>query len=395
MKFTIERKRLLDACKKVMKVTASSANNVLPELSGILLEADADNRVIKLTGTDLTVSMMMKLKDVDVTDSGAIVIPASLFTGMLGAMTDETAAVMVNETALMLQCGNPIFHMTVMNAENFPAVAIAYPDNTVCVSGLTLITKQTAASTEKTDNPSYNGVQVRFSPAQTTAVSTDGVRFMKSKGDNIADGQLDVFIPERSLKLVCGMVKEKDDVYIGKTDRCAIFMTETFVFTTRLTDGSLSNVENLIEKVAPKYKAEVDAKEFYQAVDSCMVMVYNVDSCVNLTITAKALVLSVINENGNLEACVSVQSATDMEGKIFHYNPKLILDFIKSCSGTVSVEITETGILKLISGITVYIISGRRPAKIKEKKPAENTDKTETTVKSKTKKGKTAKKVAA
>jgi DNA polymerase-3 subunit beta len=368
MKFKVERKRLYDACRKVIRATASAKNT--PELTGILLEADG--RTLRLTATDLTVTMMMKLKDVDIRESGRIVIPA-VFTEMLGAMTGDTAEVTVRDSVVRLQCGAgfPIFRAPAMNAEQFPNVGIAFPETTICVQGIALIARQGAfVASERHDNPSFQGVQMRFAPDITTAASSDGIRFVRTKGDRIADGSLDLFIPERALKILCGIVRAGDELFIGAANNCAVFMTNELVFTARLTNGDLSNVESVIEKIVPAYSADVDSKAFAQAVDSCILMTQNADQCVNITLTGNSLMLTVDNENGSIEIEIEIeaetQSSSDINDSVFHYRPNFICEFLRSCTGAITLEFSDKGVMRMRSALSEYVVTPRKAAVIKE-----------------------------
>ena len=394
MELKIERKRLYDACKKVLKSTGPKTS--APELSGILIEADADNKTLKLTGTDLTVTLMVKFKDVDISEAGTAVISAGTFTNMLGAMTAELAEITVQNNSLKLKCGSSVFSMATMDVDKYPNVNIAFPENTICVSGLALLSKQNISvisAANVNDNPSFQGVQVNFSPGISTAMSSDGIRFMRSKGTGIADGVLDLFIPDRALKLLCGVVKFCDELYIGQTNNNAIFMTNEFAFSTCLKNGDLNNIEKLMERVVPKYSAEVNSSELLRAVESAVLMTHNVDSCVNVTLTDASLVLSVDNENGEMIIEVDAEKSTDMAGLIFHYRPNFILDFLRSNTGLIMVEFSESGVMKLRSDVAEYIVSRRNPAIIKAKKAVkEMAEKVEKGTK--TKKGKAAKNAA-
>jgi DNA polymerase III sliding clamp (beta) subunit (PCNA family) len=148
-----------------------------------------------------------------------------------------------------------------------------------------------------------------------------------------------------------------------------VFYTNDFVFTTRLTNGNLNNIEELMQKIVPKYRVTVDSHEFSQAVDCCMTMTNGFDSCVDLKLKGKSLVLSVDNENGNSQIRVSATVSADMQGEVFHYKPAFILDSLKSCKGSVIIEFNDKGIMKVVTDSTEYVIMPRKPAIIKKVKP--------------------------
>lgn len=395
MEFSIERKRLQDALQKVMRAVA--LKNTVEVLSGVLLEVNDDKRMLVLTATDLTLTMQVKLKNVSVTMPGNTVVHAKILVEMLGSMSGETAVIKQRDGCITVQCGNSIYRGHVMNAEQFPKVSIVYPDNTICVTGISLLSKKaTMLASERNDNPVFQGVQMRFSPSVTTATSSDGVRFVKSKSEGISDGSLDMFIPERALKILHGSVRAGDDLYIGKVNNTATFMTSEFVFTTQLNDTNLERVEAMMEKITAVNSVTVHAKTFSQAVDCCISLVNGYDSCVNLTLTGNSIILSVDNENGCSQIEVDAEKVTDMQGKVYHYKPNFIFEALRSCSGMVTVDFDQRGIMKIHSDTTDYVITPRIAARVKVAEVSDN-DKEATVKKRKTtkaKKGKAAKTAA-
>ena len=215
MQFKIETQRLCDACKKASKIAQPESVSI-HQLSGMHIQADAEKRVLRLICTDMTISIMLKLKEVNITKSGEVIVPARWFSAMLETMSDDELNITTNEKGLMkVRSGKANMRFQTLKCEDFPAVNIAFPDNTICVSGLSLISKlPVTIDSESTEMASFQGVQLKFSEDVSAAVSTDGVRFVKSKRQNIADGELDITVPERSLKLLCGIIKPNDDIYI-------------------------------------------------------------------------------------------------------------------------------------------------------------------------------------
>ena len=186
MNFKINRKRLYDACRKVVKAAApESMANLVPETGGILLEADSTKETLKLYCTDMKVSIMLSLKEVDVFTSGKAVVSASLFTEILGNYEIpgfEDIEITVDGNVMKFRCGKARSAIYTLSTENFPNVNIAFPQNTICVSGLTQIAKYAARIAEETeDHPVYDCVKVNFSPEKTTAIASDTKRPRKHK----------------------------------------------------------------------------------------------------------------------------------------------------------------------------------------------------------------------
>jgi len=379
MELKIERIRLRDACKKASKAAGTEKGVKLPVLSGILMQADAGKRTLCLTCTDLSSSMVIKLKDVDVKESGGVVIPSKLFTAMLDALEGGEVEITVRNKVVEYRCGGSVVEQPVFDADDYPNIGSEFPDGTIRISGLTLLTKQPqiVASKASNTNQNFRGVMLNFTPEKSTAAATDGARFTKTKSDNIADGELKLFIPEDALRKLCGIVNPKDELFIGLTKNKAVFITDNFVFTTSLMGGDLSSVENALNRIIVKYKAVVDAKELTEALDLCISMVQGVDSCVALTLNRDGVVLSVDNENGKIEMDVAA-SEVITDGKTFYYNPYFLYEFLKGCKGRVELLFDEKGFLTMKCGNSDYVVCNRNAPRVK-------------TPETNSKKGKTAK----
>ena len=172
-------------------------------------------------------------------------------------------------------------------------------------------------------------------------------------------------------------------------------MSEEFVFTTKLTNGDLSKMESNMESMKPIYSAVIHAKKLTVALEAFMPILSanGVDCCVKLTVNGDTMLFSIDNEIGETSAEISGQKAVGAVEKELYYNPKLILAFVKSCSGEINLKIDKSGILKLKSAVTDYVIISRRPPKIKKMTPPIN--KQPETKPKKSTKGKPAKNPAA
>jgi DNA polymerase III sliding clamp (beta) subunit (PCNA family) len=376
MTFKINRKRFYDTCRKAIKAAApESVLKTLPGIGGILLEADSHKETLKLYCTDLNVTIMFILKDVDVTTGGKTVVTATLLTAILANYEIpgfEDIEITVDDGMMKLSCGKAHTRIHTLPAENFPNVNITYPANTICVSGLSQIVKQAVnVTTDKSDNPANDCVKVNFSSDKSVATATDTLRFIKTAGEQIADGDLEVLIPKRALNLVCGITKASDELFVGTTHNQIIFMTSEFVLSSRVYVSDKHNVEPLIKRVKPIYSAIVDAKAFCEAIDVSFVAIDDRDPCVNISLKEDHLHVFVWNgsEESDVEVEVTVDKCKPMNGEVFHYKPVYLYDFLRGCTGQVKVEFTDRGFMKLSNNLTDYILSPRKEPKPKEEKP--------------------------
>jgi len=374
MNFKINRKRLYDACRKVIKAAApESMSNLVPETGGILFEADSTKETLRLYCTDMKVSIMLILKDVDVAVSGKAVVSASLLTAILGNYEipgHEDIEITIDSSMMKLRCNKARSAIHTLSVEDFPRINLNFPETTICVSGLSQIAKHAARVAEETEaNPAFDGVKVNFTAAKTTALATDTKRFIKTAGEQIADGDLEVLIPKRALNLVCSITRATDELFVGTTHNQVVFMTSEFVLTARMLTANNHNVEALIKNVKPVYKAVVDAKQFCEAIDVSFSAINDRDPCVNMTLKEDHLHVFVRNGDSECDIEVAAEKCKPMNGEVFYYRPVFIYDFLRGCTGQVKVEFTDRGLLKLSNNLTDYIISPRNEPKIKEQKP--------------------------
>jgi len=317
-----------------------------------------------------------------------------MFTSMLTVSGGDEAEISVNSSGLMqFKCGKASMRIQTLNADDFPAVNIAYPENTIKVSGLSQIAKKaTAVASEVQNNPAFDCVKVNFSPNKTTATATDSMRFIKTGGTDIADGEMELIIPKRALNLICDIAKAKDDLYLGTVGNKIVFISSEFVFTASMISSKSHNIEEIIERVKPVYSAVVDGKEFYEAVDLLISAIGDNDSCINVKLTNNSLCLFVHNENGDCDIEVAADNAVSTGENVFYYRPIYLYDFLKDITGSVKFEITDRGVLKLSEGLTDYIVSPRNAPKIKIKAPEKKLNPKAKTPKNK--KGKSAEEAA-
>ena len=72
MKFTVNRSAFCEALKTV---TAAAKSGSVTGVSGIYLYADASKRILELIGTDVITSVVKRIRDVDISAGGEIILP--------------------------------------------------------------------------------------------------------------------------------------------------------------------------------------------------------------------------------------------------------------------------------------------------------------------------------
>ena len=86
MKFTVNRLLMYQAVKTVLKIVRP--NKEIPELGGLLIEADESSGMLTITGTDIRTHIQRRLRLEHIEESGGMILKPIL-AEMLYLLTDE------------------------------------------------------------------------------------------------------------------------------------------------------------------------------------------------------------------------------------------------------------------------------------------------------------------
>ena len=103
MNFTANRMLLYDAVKTVLKVV--NKNKGIPEISGVLIEANADTGILTLTGTDIRTHIQRRLRQEHIVESGSIILNPIL-SEMLRLLAGETVTFQNDGQMIRICSGN-------------------------------------------------------------------------------------------------------------------------------------------------------------------------------------------------------------------------------------------------------------------------------------------------
>ena len=162
MNITVNRAELLCAARKA--AAAASEDAPLEPLKGALLEADAAGNTLTITATNLETSLELKLPCA-ASDDDALVVNAKLLAGMLEKLPGEMVELKRRPgvSAISLRSGGAGYDVTIWERGHFPKVQIPFPEDTVKVSGIPSMARQTTfATVEDKDRPLLNCVNLLF-----------------------------------------------------------------------------------------------------------------------------------------------------------------------------------------------------------------------------------------
>lgn len=385
MKLSFDRKDFLEAAKRLCKVAPPTHNN--PILTGVLLEADAENLEVTLTATDLITTVCCNLSAA-VYEGGSVVVNAELFANMLRLFDEATvsAELSPNGRQISLSCGNAVFTIGALSGEAFPRIPVPNPEYTGKLAGLPSLAKHTAflVPRAKVDGESpKHCVRLELSNAAARAISTDGSRLMcctkPLQGEN---KPVSLLLPVEALTLLASMVGEEETLRLKSSARFITFESDKMAFITRLGTGSYIDADSVLSAVTALYEAVVDAKALQDALDAAE-SVALVGDQLNMVFRMDGIGFESNSERAKSKFYVIAQVTAPMPPEGFYYPLKKFCQGIAAMSGILKLSVTSAGFL-LVEGTGQTLFQSpvqyrekvlKRPDKPKneDEKPAKKT----------------------
>ena len=388
MKFTVNRLLMYQAVKTVLKIIRP--NKEIPELGGLLIEADESSGMLTITGTDIRTHIQRRLRLEHIEESGGMILKPIL-AEMLYLLTDEFVELESEKNLVTLRSGSCQYTISSLAAKSFPKLQIPFPEDTIQVKGINSLIRRTVFAANG-DNIDYNRagfsyVKISFRGGMATAEATDGSCIAVTASPHCADGDLDMILHEKALTVLDSVVNPNEELYVGIVGKVAVFMKEDLFFSTMLFTGNYLEASKLLSNFHGSYQATIDAKQLYELVSGLSVIFDTKDDkCINLRIEPDKVCAQVITGRCSSASQVKAAGTIPTPADGFHYRPKLLTDCLRRLTGPVQMEIDQQGFAVMNANGSRYFISPRGPARIyqeenPEKKPkgASKKAKTKTT----------------
>lgn len=124
MKFTANRLLMYQAVKTVLKTVKQ--NKEIPEIGGILIEADSNSGILTLTGTDVRTHIQSRLRQEYIEESGSIILKPILLE-MLGRFSGETVTVEAEKGMATLRSDTCRYDISCLEAKKLSEAANPFP----------------------------------------------------------------------------------------------------------------------------------------------------------------------------------------------------------------------------------------------------------------------------
>lgn len=346
-------------------------NPATPADSAILLETHG--KELWLTGSNPCTQIQRRVKDVDVEEEGAVLLPLKS-VDILAALPGEKVCLTSDLQSVTLQAGHTVFNLPTQPAEKYPKLDIALPASTAQFKGMDLrsLAKAVLPAADPTAaDPALQCIRFCCAPEKAEALATDGRRLAVSSVPDEADGDMSAFFMQPSLNTLLRLVRPSDKLFFGISGNHAVFIGVDWLFYTLMSAEKNTNAQKLLELFVPVCRIEVDAGDMLQGIESVTAcLLPDDDACIRLDISDGTLHLSAEGSGGT--ARYDVSAAGNFTAASYSYQPRLLTDSLRTLAGKAQLELDKSGVL-LLSGIgTRNLIAPRGPAR---RSPAKKTKK--------------------
>ena len=295
MKFIVSSLKLLKSLQALSGVIGSK--NTLPILDDFLFHLDENQ--LKITSSDLDVTMTVSLVPDMVEGTGEVTIPARLLLEIMKNFPDVpiTIAVDNNTLAVELIAGDGRYKLAGHKSDEFPQLPVM-ADTSVWEIPADVLAKgfeKTVFATGMDEiRPIMSGVLMEMTENYLTFVATDAHKLVRYRRMDVKSENVASFImpkkPINQLKnILATLADEPVRVEFNKTNASFVFCD--YMLICRLIEGRYPNYEAVIPKQNPN-QLTIDRQTFLAAIRRVAVFSSKATHQVRFRITGQEIMLT-------------------------------------------------------------------------------------------------------
>ncbi|MDZ4182121.1 MAG: DNA polymerase III subunit beta, partial [Candidatus Cloacimonadaceae bacterium] len=174
MRLAIEKKELLQNIQHLAGIVA--VKNTSPILTNYLIEVDADTNMVKITASDLEITVDVRFKAA-VSEGGTIAVSARHFNEIINFMPDAVIDLWKTEDLLMIQCNKIDFNILCADHTLYPILPAPNVDKASTMDAEffnRMISKTTFAVSTDVNRAVLTGVCWKIASNRHLMAATDG-----------------------------------------------------------------------------------------------------------------------------------------------------------------------------------------------------------------------------
>ncbi len=331
MQFVVSKQNLQKELSFVQGVVEKK--NTIPVLSNILIESIGEN-TIRITGTDLDVTIRCDMDAEEIGATGAICVQARKLFEIARLLPDAPVSFKKEDNDwVTVKCDRAKFKLVGVAKDAFPEVPSFKSAPTKISAGIlkNLIDKTIFAITQEESRYTLSGAKFILDKSVAKMVTTDGHRlaYVERKGvsQNGEKNAIDTLIPRKTLaelaKLTTGY---EGEISLGMDENHIYFEVGTRLLISRMLYGQFPNYEMVMPKNVDK-TVEFDGALLNLAIRRVALMADERSHAIRFHLEPDQLVISSQNaEEG--EANETIQAEYKGEEADIGFNAQYLQDFL-------------------------------------------------------------------
>ncbi|MDD4147632.1 MAG: DNA polymerase III subunit beta, partial [Candidatus Cloacimonetes bacterium] len=185
MRFAIEKKELLQSVQHLASV--APAKNASPILTNYLIAADAETGMVKITTSDLDITVVVEFAAA-VSEGGTIAVSAKHFNEIINYMPEAMINFWRHDELLMIQCAKIDFNLLIADHTLFPVVPEVNLDKAISIDAQLfnrMISKTSFAVSTDVNRAVLTGVCWKILPNEHLMAATDGRKVAEIRVKNV------------------------------------------------------------------------------------------------------------------------------------------------------------------------------------------------------------------
>ena len=329
MQFVIARNALQKELAFVQGIV--ERKNTIPVLANILIESAGEDS-IRISGTDLDVTIRCDADAQEISMQGAICVPARKLFDIARLLPDAPVSFRKEENEwVTVECDRSKFRLPGVSKETFPelpgfrSTPLKLPAPVLKM----LIERTIFAITQEEGRYTLSGAKFELDKKNVKMVTTDGHRlaFVSAARSNGADDGLDVLIPRKTLAELTKLTSDFDgDINLGADENHVYFQVGSRLLISRLLSGQFPNYEMVMPKNNDR-SATFDTLSLNQAIRRVALMADDRSHAIRMHLAKEQLLISSQNaEEGEARETITTNFAGD-ETEI-GFNAQYLQDFL-------------------------------------------------------------------
>ncbi len=312
---------------------AVEKKNTIPVLSNILIESVGE-RTIRITGTDLDVTIRCDMEAEEITTPGSICVQARKLFEIARLLPDAPVNFKKEDNEwVTVKCDRSRFKMVGIARDAFPELPAFKETPTQVPAGLikTFIDRTIFAITQEESRYTLSGAKFVLDESGTRMVTTDGHRlaFIEKKhaATSGAKSTIDTLIPRKTLAELTKLTTGFDDqISLGMDENHIYFQVGSRLLISRMLYGQFPNYEMVMPKNNDK-SVEFNSSLLNHAIRRVALMADEKSHAIRFHLEPHQLVISSQNaEDG--EASETIQTDYDDETTNIGFNAQYLQEFL-------------------------------------------------------------------